>query len=218
MTRQQLHGRLTLALFVALGTPWLAHGETIGAPVVFRPNTTDNLFGSINVLNSGFTVPGTLSTWEFFNLSPGQNGRRVTPLILDVVAGNYIITGVGTTRASVFSYVPQVFDFGLTSGSDAVGPGSLFGWKDGTDAVGDQGAIEWSFVSVPAAGTQQFLGSGHSGDLFPGSNLGPGVVEAHRDYSVQATSVPEPASLILMGLGLGALGFYAKGRRSKNKG
>lgn len=214
MMQPRIVAGLTFALLITLITPCLACGETIGAPLVHR-TITDTAAGSIFALNSGFAESGRLTDWAFYNDDTSQIGLVVTPLLLDVVGGNYVITGVGTPHANLATGV-QSFSFELTSGSDTVSPGSLFGWKDGTDADRSHtGVIQFDFVGSPVAGTQQWFFYGHAGDLFPGSNLGGGfllgtdVDQPDRDYSVQATVVSEPTSVTLWGFGLLALLAYS---------
>ncbi|MEQ1638887.1 MAG: hypothetical protein ABL903_19685 [Methylococcales bacterium] len=214
-------------LFAAMSiiiTPYAAYGSTIGAPLVNRA-LTDTAGGTIYALNTGFNQSGILSNWAFYNDNPTQIGYEITPLLLDVVGGDYVIIGVGTSRTNSATGV-QTFNFGLTAGTDTVSPNLLFGWKDGTDTDPAQtGVIELDFVNSATVGTQQFFGSGlpgvsgHSGDLFPGSNLGAGrtmgvdVGQLDRDYSIQATvsAVPVPAAMYLFGSSLiGLLGMRKK--------
>ena len=192
MTRPHIAAGLTFALLLGFITPCLAQ-ETIGAPLVNRA-LTDTAAGSIFALNSGFTKPGTLTTWAFYNDNPDQIGLVVTPLILELVGTDYIIRGVGTPQANDASGA-QSFSFGLMSGSDKVDQNFLFGWKDGTDDNSSQrGVIQFDFVNVPAAGEQQWFGGGHAFDLLLDNDLGVGILlgagvgQLDRDYSVQATA------------------------------
>ena len=183
---------LTSALLLGFITPCLAQ-ETIGAPLVARA-LTDTAAGSIFALNGGFTQPGTLITWGFYNDNPSQIGKVLTPLILELVGTEYIIRGIGTPQTNDASGA-QSFCFGLVSGSDQVDQNFLFGWKDGTDDVaGQTGVIQFDFVDAPAAGTQQWFRGGHAFDLVPDQNLGVGILlgagvnQMDRDYSVQASA------------------------------
>jgi hypothetical protein len=206
---------INTALVALLGLASVnTYGETIGAPLISR-GILDTVAGQIFALNSGFATSGTVSQWSFFNDSPAQVGMIVTPLLMERVGMDYYIRGVGTSRANNGTGV-QSFSFGLTSGSDTVSAGYLFGWKDGTDADPYQtGVIPFDWVGATSAGTQQFFYSGqynigYSGNLIPGNNLGTGVQlgvsqnQPDRDYSVQATIVPEPSSAGLAGLGVAA--------------
>ena len=205
MSKKGIVAGIVLALLVATA-PSFAN-ETIGAALISR-TFTDGALGSIFALNSGFTQSGTLSSWSFFNNNVGDNGKVITPLLLDIEGGDYIIKGVGTSRTNDGTGI-QSFSFGLTNGSDAVGPGILFGWKDGSNAnPGQSGVPEGDFVGSPSSGTQQFLGSGHSGDLSAGTDLASGVLvgagfaQPDRDYSIQATTIaataPEPGTIAFL--------------------
>jgi hypothetical protein len=195
-----------------------AHGATIGAPLIDRA-ITDTSEGAIYALNTGFSQSGILNNWAFYNDNPTQIGFEITPLLLDKVGGDYVIIGVGTSRTNSATGV-QIFDFGLTAGTDTVSPNLLFGWKDGTDANPAQtGVAEFDYVNTTAIGTQQYFGGGHSADLFSGSNLGAGrtlgvdVGQLDRNYSIQATvsAVPVPAAVYLFGSSLiGLLGMRKK--------
>jgi hypothetical protein len=183
---------LASALLLGFITPCLAQ-ETIGAPVVQRA-LTDTAAASIFALNSGFTQPGTLITWSFYNDNPNQIGMVITPLILEFVDTHYLIRGIGTPQTNDASGV-QTFCFGLKSGSDKVDQNFLFGWKDGTDDnAGQTGVIQFDFVASTSAGTQQWFRGGHLFDLVPDQDLGVGILlgagvnQMDRDYSVQASA------------------------------
>ena len=46
--------------------------------------------------------------------------------------GRFEITGIGQTRSVSGAQAQRSFEFSLVSGSDAVGAGYFFGWKDGS--------------------------------------------------------------------------------------
>src|SRR5690349_20552158 len=98
MTRLSIAVGLTSTLLLGFITPCLAQ-ETIGAPLVQRA-LTDTAAGSIFALNSGFTQPGTLITWSFYNDNPNQIGKVITPLILELVGTEYFIRGIGTPQTN----------------------------------------------------------------------------------------------------------------------
>jgi hypothetical protein len=215
--------KFTLAAMLGLA-PANIPAETIGAPLMAR-SSGDWVLGQIYILNNGFTTAGVLTSWSIFNSNPGDAGKALTPFLAQKVGSDYILLGIGASRTNNSSGI-QSFSFDLTSGSDVVAPGYLFGWKDGTDADAFQsGVIQFDFVGFPAAGTQQWFfsgnaGVGFSGNLTPGNNLGAGVSlgsdvnQLDRDYSVQATvTVPEPSALAL-GI-LAAAGFLARARRAQ---
>jgi hypothetical protein len=204
-----------LVLFVAA-----IQAETIGNPLVSRDNI-DNAHGAVFVDLDGFTQGARfVNTFSFFNNVVADDTLQVTPLIFHEVAGNYIISGVGSPVTNAGDGA-QTFAFNLTSGSADVGPGYFFGYKNGTDANPSQtGVIEFSY-STPAVTSETYFGEGHSGDLSVGTNLGAGNFldptfgGGYRVYSLQATSVPEPASCILAGLGVLGLLMVARRRRKE---
>ena len=216
---------IAFAIFTAFVAPTAAvAAETIGAPVIDRP-INDGALGSIFVLNSGFTQPGVLASFSYYNNDATKIGDAVTPLLFSVSGGNYTITGVGAAGVNAATGA-QSFAFALTSGSSAVGPGILFGWKDGTVTDTQPGVVDLDFANPAAAGTQQYfgaglagVGSGYMGVMTAGTNLGAGRVlggsfgQADRDYSIQATAVPEPATMTLACLG----GLFLVGMRLRSE-
>ena len=67
---------LAAVALVGLVVPSAVRGETIGAAVMPR-SLTDTATGSIFALNGGFTQPGTISSWSFYNNNPGQIGQVI---------------------------------------------------------------------------------------------------------------------------------------------
>lgn len=197
-------------------TGYSASAETIGAPLVQR-SIIDLARGSIFALNDGFSSGGVLSSWSFFNLDGGTVGRYITPLIFSKSGSGYIIQAVGESRRNDGSGL-QTFTFSSVSRAPLVQAGMLFGWKQGQDAdPNTQGIVEFDVVPQVSAGTQQFFGEYHAGDLVLNKNLGLGMelnasAGSFRDYSIQATisAVPEPEAFALALAGIGIAGLATR--------
>jgi hypothetical protein len=180
--------------------------ETVCNPVIDAPSLDDDA-GTVFVLTSApFTVNGDVTEWRFFH---GQTDRRITPLILEKVADDYVIRGIGATRNSN-GMGAQNFEFELVSGSDAVGPNFVFGWKDGGNGVSNTGVAEWNDVTNDSV---IWFGGGH-GTFYVGDVLGPGVAPLSRTYSISANAVPEPSSVALAGGAVIAVWLLRRHRRS----
>jgi hypothetical protein len=151
-------------------------------------------------------VPGNIGTWQFFH---GEVTRRLTPLLLEKVGSEFVIRGVGATRASS-GMGAQEYDFELVAGTDLIGDNFYFGWKDGGNGVNNAGVSEYD------AGGPGVLGFGGSFTTFyVGDSLGSPSTVFNRTYSVSATAVPEPGTAVLAGIGTLVLAFAARARRRK---
>lgn len=188
--------------------------ETVGNPIVNRSDI-DTAQGAIFVELRGFAQAGEVTSFAFYNDDPGTAGRQLTPLLFEQVGSDFLIRGVGAAVANAGSG-EQNFAFQLQEGSNLVGPGFFFGYKNGTDDnASEVGIIEFDFV--PGATSERFFGTGFANNLDPGVNLGqgtflgPNIGQQERVYSVSATAVPEPASAAL--LAIGALSAVALSRR-----
>jgi hypothetical protein len=139
----------------------------------------------------------TIVSFSFYD----AGGGAVTPLLVEKTASTtYTIRGVGTSRNPTTAGV-YTFDFGLTSGSDAVaGADYFFAWHGGNSIPRN------SDFSNPADGggfAGPFLRNNSS---FPGTTFDASFPLNNRAYSIQATYlvIPEPGTglLVLAGLGL----------------
>ncbi|MDX1935412.1 MAG: PEP-CTERM sorting domain-containing protein [Capsulimonadales bacterium] len=209
-TKRFLPG-IILALLTATA-PTFAQ-ETIGAALISRP-VLDSSVPLVIALHDGFTQPGTLTTWAFFN--DISVGGSVIPLLLTKSGADFIVSGVGTQRSNSGAGL-QSFAFGLTSGSASVTSGTLFGWWQ------DIGVVPLDFVAPSSSGNNTTVTVGTDPlNLFAGANLGSGVQVLNggntRDYSIQATAIfsssaaPEPGTIVLLGIGL--VGAIAARRRN----
>jgi len=100
----------------------------------------DHAGGAITI-GREFPATGTLTTWSL-NAAPSSIGRSITPLLLQRQPDNsYIIFGVGESRIIAQAGSSQ-FTFSLKLGSDAVGPGIFFGWRDDSyNGSGNDGGV-----------------------------------------------------------------------------
>lgn len=175
-------------------------GEIVGN-IIGNRGSNNGANGSIFILNDPFTEGGFVDTWAMYDDDDFSNpNRQVTPLLLKPVGSSWEIIGIGTTRQSNESGA-QYFDFDLVAGTDDVGPGVYFGWKDGSNGANNSGVID--FDTVTGGPEIIWLGGGRTsfsvGDSFGESG------RFDRTYSIQAFAVPEPTTALLGLLGAGAL-------------
>ena len=143
--------------------------------------------GSLFV-GDAFTQTGRLNGWTLFSGNFGDDAgsttddRYVTPVIFkDAADGKFQITGIGTAR-KIDPKVALTFDFGLVSGSDAVGEGYFLGWKDGTTTRDNAGAVSYDI----GGDTVRWLGAGQAaaGNVTAGRTLN-SIGTFSQSYSIQ---------------------------------
>jgi hypothetical protein len=202
---------LGISLLTGLGfASGTAQAETVGNSLVSR-SVYDGAIGSLFVMtNSGFTTPGTLSTWGFYDGSQPTN-FQITPVIFQFIGGSYTVTGVGTTQTNTQAGA-QSFAFGLTAGSSVVGSGYFFGWRDG-NASGTVTNAGVPMYDGGGVGTVRWFGAA---DATVGSTPTPNT-DFNRTYSLQgvssAASAPEPGTVVLAVLGAMPLIGSVRARR-----
>lgn len=160
---------------------------------------------------------GKVTDWKFFNNNPAAAGGLITPLLVENVAGQFIVRGIGATQ-NVTDTGEQVHDFDLAAGTDvidwstgrfhiAVRYGSTTTTNPGVVDF-DNGSNLWTFIGGEFGADPIVLDSAIAGPVI--ANLG-------RDYSVQFTfaPVPEPSSIAMVLCGLA--GFVAIGRKGRNR-
>ena len=174
-------------------------GEVIGDALIDRA-MNDGASGGIFLLTEGFSTGGLVDEWVFYDNDNVTANRQIAPLILEEVGGVYLIRGIGATQTTN-ELGQQSYLFDLIAGSNEVGPGFYFGWKDGSLVANNPGVIDYNDNFSSFDGIRYF-GSGQAGNVLVGRNLGGGTFYG-RDYSVQARVIPEPATLTLLAVGLG---------------
>jgi hypothetical protein len=206
----------------AIPPPVLPFPVVAGQAVIDRA-FTDSFHGSA-VLQSPIPdgsgdsdMLGKVTGWKFFNNNPAAAGGLITPLVVENVAGQFVVRGIGATQ-NVTDAGEQVHDFDLAAGTDvidwstgrfhiAVRYGSTTTTNPGVVDF-DSGSNLWTFIGAADGAAPIVLDSAIAGPVI--ANLG-------RDYSVQFTfaPVPEPSSVALVLCGLG--GFFAIGRRTRSR-
>lgn len=173
---------ITSVLGLAAAVCWLSSGsvraETVGHDLIGRA-FTDTATGSIFMLEDGFTQTGAVTDWSFYHAAVG---KQITPLIFQPDGGSFRLTGIGATRL-VTGIGTHTFDFDLVAGSSAVGPGTVFGWKDGSNGSDNLGTPEFT----DGVGAVVWLGPGHT--TFSAGQLFAPALALPRTYSVQAMTV-----------------------------
>ncbi len=176
--------------------------ETVGQALVDR-QTPDGTVGAIFLMaNQNFTQTGRVSDWGFFNNEATGIGRQLTPLLFQNNGGNsFTVKGIGATQTNDASGA-QNFSFDLQVGTDIVGAGDVFGWKEGTQSSTDNSVVETDFTIDGRTGTMLFFGT-HT-TISVGETLSSPSVFT-RDYSIQFTTtddlvgpVPEPSTVLLL--------------------
>jgi len=197
-------GRLLLSLGVLLVAA-NAYGDTFGSAVVQR--SYDGTDACIGCLFAYAEVPAgdvgqTLDTWAFYDAYAADIGHEITPLLfLNITGTEFQIIGIGTTRTNTGTGV-QSHPYGSVAGTDILGPNEYFGWRDGNvdGSVTNAGNVSLDLAGGP--GLFYFIGPPYE---YPGSIGvgGPYVFTQEfttaRTYSINATAVPEPMSIVLLG-------------------
>jgi hypothetical protein len=207
-------------VFLLIGSLQGINAGTVGDPLITR-QTTDTTPGLLFAYDGTFGAVGNVLTWSFYagsNNPSLQNiaGQQITPVILDQsTPGGWSVTGIGTTQTVSGSGL-YTFNFGLVSGSAAVGPNLTFGWYDGSSTASNPGTISFDLATT-AVGFSDFVSLAFpvlntayaTQNDFTGANDGTSWTGG-RIYSVQFVSsesdiptdppadAPEPSSLAMM--------------------
>jgi len=167
---------LALAVVLALGSGSAsANAITVGQDLDNRSSldgSTGNLFAA-EVF--GFRE-GTADQWSIRSTAGAYAGtRNITPVVLEQTGsgglGSFTLLGIGTTRSISHTAAVQSFDFGLTSGTDRMGPRRYFGWIDSdAGAAANAGTISYD--------------TGGSTDHFTLYRSNPGALAVGNTYGV----------------------------------
>lgn len=178
--------------------------------------------GFLSCASAEATIVGNQLTVTVNNLYPGQGDQHVLTGF-----GFYYANGAETATASALTSAPSGWDLGLGS-LDNPGPGAGYTWLGGASSSGVGDAIGWN-------GSGQFVftltGPVDLANLnfaFRAQSTGPDGEGSTKCYTTDGiesehscmglTTVPEPATVALMGTGLlGLGGFGALRRRRSNQ-
>ena len=157
--------------------------QAIGDDLIAADDTDAGIGGLF--VGREFTDAGRITKWSIYG-GDFADERSVTPVLFKLDSdGRYRISGIGTTR-TIVSGESQSFDFGLTSGSDAVDAGTFLGWKDGSTTADNAGAIGF----LNGGDSVRWLGArqGQAGNVLTGVALS-AVRTDFKSYSINAEVV-----------------------------
>lgn len=157
---------------------------------------------------SAADIGQTLASWGFYADSGSSANRLITPILfLSVGSGWFQVEGIGATQTNSGAAAPQYNPFGLVSGSDVLIANEYLGWRDGTP---DGTTVNAGVISFDDSGQGMwYAGNGsYSGGIAVGQviQFTQSVDTPSRTYSIDAATVPEPASILLFGICLFAVG------------
>lgn len=185
-------------------------------PTIWSPSTNDYVFGllygldyanDINLKNGSFML-FTQSTWlDIEAINPNEQGFDFNTYISNVPNANILLTGDFRNIDGVSIFQSQ------SSKPSTTFDGSGWGWADVTG-----GSLKSTFDS----NAQDFGADLAMSFNFFGQSPLPNFANTDGwDYfisdPINATAVPEPSTMMLLGLGMFGLAVYGKRRMDKNK-
>jgi hypothetical protein len=190
-----------------------AYADVFGSALIQRSNSYGTPDTCVGCLFAYYAVPAadvgqTLDDWGFYSDQLSTTGYSITPILfLSLGSNNFEVEGIGTTRTNTAPSTIQQYSFGLVSGSAVLQAGEYLGWRDGT---ADGSIVNSGTISFDQSGQGVwYAGYGaYNGAIAVGETIG----FAHdydtpvRTYSVDGSTVPEPASILLFGICLLGVG------------
>ena len=188
--------RAAVLVFVMMLLAAGAYADDFGPALIAR-SVVDTCSGCLFVY---LPVPGvgTLDDWSFY--SDSGSGNYITPILFQALTlPVFEVVAIGTTRTNQANGI-QEYPFQPVSGSAVMGPNEYLGWVDGTNnGIVNTGTIPFDY-SGEAVGYNYNGGS----VITVGEQIS--FAPTNRTYSINGSTVPEPAYILLIGICLVGVG------------